>query len=119
MAIMTTSAQVVRDRNRRIQETVPGIRKPMQAIPDEELIANLVRYGQPRWAAEEVKTNPQVRFAATQFFCDCLDANEGDKRARMQVDFIREQWVALRKEELLADDLGRTHGDIIDARTLL
>jgi hypothetical protein len=116
---VSTPEQVLRRRNERMQATQPGIRKQMRSIPDAELIACLVANGQPRYAAEEVRTNPQVRFSATMFFCDVLDAAQGDKRAKQQVDFIREQWSRMRKEELITDDPTRGHTDLIDPRTLL
>lgn len=107
------------DRNRELMRNSDGL-PPLRAIPDDELIANLVVYGQPRWAAEELRGNPQLRLAATQFLFDCEDAARGDKAAKQKVDFLREQWVRARQAELISDDPRRFFDDVIvDPRDLL
>lgn len=105
--------------NRRQAGAAPGL-PPMRAIPDEELIANLVANGNPRWSAEQIRDNPQLRFAATKFLFDCEDAARGDRAAKARVDMVKSMWVRLRVEELLADDPTRMFTDhILDPKDLL
>lgn len=110
---------VIGRRNREIMKNEPGL-PPMRAVPDDELVANLVAHGQPRWAANELRNNPQLRLAATRFLFDVEDASRGDREARQRVDFLREQWVRARQAELVADDPTRMLTDhIVDPRKLL
>ena len=111
-------ADVVRLRNRHHQEGA-GIKTPIATVPDTELVACLVEHGQPRWAAEELKVNPQLRLAALRFWCDVGDAREGDPAAKERVDYMRECWSKMRAEELIADDPARQHTDLIDPKELL
>lgn len=98
-----------------------GIPYELKAVPDAEIIANLVRYGQPRHSAQDVSKDPtgQARLLGLRFLFDCEDAAQGDKDAANRVDALRYMWAQLRKEELIADDPLRVHGDIIDPRILL
>lgn len=89
------------------------------AVPDEELIACLVAHGQPRHAAQEVRTNPQCRLAALRFWVDVGDAGKGDKAARERVDYCRQAWSVMRAQELIADDPRRAHGLLVDPADLL
>lgn len=92
----------------------------MAGLPDDELIDCLVRNGQPRWSAEQLRSNPPLRLAATAFFFDDEAATKGDLAAKQKVDFLREMWVKLRKEELVADDPNRMFTDhILDPKKLL
>ena len=110
---------VIEERNRRIREQHDGLPR-MRAVPDDELIANLVVYGQPRWSAEQLRDNPQLRLAATLFLFDCEDAARGDRQAKQKVDILREQWVRGRQAELISDDPRRLFDDVIvDPRDLL
>jgi hypothetical protein len=116
---LLTPADAVRLRNRRHQEGA-GIKTPIAAVPDEELIAELVAHGQPRHAAEELRSNPQLRLAALRFWVDVGDAANGDPAARDRVDYMRECWSKMRAEELIADDPHRTHGgELVDPKELL
>ena len=81
----------------------PTIPHELPAVPDSLLIATLVAHGQPRWAAEEVRRHPGVRFTAVKFWCDVQDAAEGDKAAQERVDYCREAWEKLRRESLISD----------------
>lgn len=92
----------------------------MKHLPDDELIACLVRNGQPLWSAEQLKDNPPLRLAATAFFFDDEAARHGDLAAKQKVDFLREMWVRLRQEELVSDDPSRMYTDhILDPKELL
>jgi len=105
-------------RNQRLINQSPGI-PANNAYTDNELIANLVAHGNPRWSAEQLRNNPPLRLIATKFFIDCEDAARGDREAKQRVDFIRAQWEAARREELIADDPTRQYQHIVDPRTLL
>jgi len=97
----------------------PGIPTEVEWYPDAVLIDTLVKHGQPRWAANEVRTNPMVRLAAIKFQLDVDDSNEGDKEARQRIEFMQAQWAALRREELLSDQPDRMFTDVLDPRTLI
>jgi hypothetical protein len=111
-------ADAVRLRNRHHQEG-QGITTPLTAVPDAELIACLVEHGQPRHAAQELARNPQLRLAALRFWVDVGDARKGDSEAKERVDYMRECWTRMRAEELISDDPGRQHTDLIDPGELL
>lgn len=98
-----------------------GIPFELKAVPDAEIIANLVRYGQPRHAAQDVTKDPtgQARMLGLRFLFDCEAAAAGDKAAKERVDALRFMWQQLRKEELIADNPLRQHNEIIDPRILL
>lgn len=98
-----------------------GIPFEIKAVPDAEIIRNLVSYGQPLHAAQDVTKDPtgQARLLGMRFLFDCEDAARGDKEARQRVDALRYMWAQLRKEELIADDPTRQHNEIIDPRILL
>lgn len=113
-----TPADTIRLRNQRHQAG-HGIPVPIAEIPDEELIANLVEHGQPRWSAQELKVNPQLRLAALRFWVDVGDARAGDAAAKDRVDYMRECWSRMRAEELISDDPTRQHSELIDPRELL
>ncbi|HEX6461114.1 MAG TPA: hypothetical protein VF032_19515 [Thermoleophilaceae bacterium] len=113
-----TPADAIRLRNQHRQAGA-GIRTPLAAVPDEELIANLIAHGQPRHAAEELRVNPQLRLAALRFWVDVGDAGKGDPAARERVDYMRECWTRMRAEELISDDPRRQHTDLIDPKELL
>lgn len=113
-----TPADAVRLRNRHHQDGA-GIKTPLAAVTDEELIAELVAHGQPRHAAEELRTNPQLRLAALRFWVDVGDAGKGNPAARERVDYMRECWSKMRAEELIGDDPARTHGELVDPKELL
>jgi hypothetical protein len=108
----------VRLRNRQHQAGA-GIRTPLAAVTDDELVAELVAHGQPRHAANELRSNPQLRLAALRFWVDVGDARKGDRAARERVDYMRECWARMRAEELIGDDPRRVHGDVIDPKELL
>lgn len=115
---MLSPADHVRARNRHRQAGA-GITTPILAVPDEELIATLVAHGQPRYAAEQVKTDPQLRLAALRFWVDVGDAGRGDKQAKERVDYIRASWSAMRRDEIISDDPRRDPAHIIDPADLL
>lgn len=115
---MLNPANAIRLRNRQHQAGA-GIPTPLTSIPDEELIATLVEHGQPRWAAEQIKRNPEHRLAALRFWVDVGDARHGDPDARARVDYMRECWIRMRAEELITDDPARGHTDVIDPAELL
>lgn len=115
---MPEPLEVVVRRTRRQQEA-GGIRTPIASVPDAELIACLVEHGQPRWSAEELKRNPQLRLAALRFWVDVGDAQKGDPAARERVDYMRACWARMRAEELISDDPRRSHGELIDPAELL
>lgn len=115
---MLSAADQIRLRNQKRQAGA-GIKTPLAAVPDEELIACLVEHGQPRHAAAELKRNPQLRLAALRFWVDVGDARKGDKAARERVDYVRESWARMRTEELISDDPRRGHGQLIDPADLL
>lgn len=96
-----------------------GIPIPMPALPDSELIATLVGLGQPRWAAEEIRRNPQLRLAAARLWVDVGDAAKGDPRARERVDYCRKAWSEMRRQEILSDDPRRGHTEVMDPKLLL
>jgi hypothetical protein len=98
-----------------------GIRAPMAALPDDELIACLVEHGQPRWSAELLRKDPALRLAAARFWVDVGDARKGDVRAKERVELVRESWARMRAAELIADDPTRGHArdTIIDPAELL
>lgn len=108
----------IRLRNRQHQAGA-GIATPIAAVPDDELVAELVAHGQPAHAANELRTNPQLRLAALRFWVDVGDARQGDRAAKERVDYMRECWSKMRAEELIADDPTRTHGDVFDPKGLL
>lgn len=111
--------QVKSQQVREQQQRLGGIPSEIKDLPDMLLIKTLVAHGQPEWSARELTSNPQLRFAAVQFFFDVEDASKGDKVAKQRVDFLREQWSKLRKEEIIADDPNRMYGDMIDPKELL
>lgn len=113
-----TPIDAVRLRNRQHQAGA-GIPTPIAAIPDEELIATLVEHGQPRWAAAELKRNPQLRLAALRFWVDVGDARRGDAIAKERVDYMRECWSKMRAEEILSDDPRRGFTEVFDPKELL
>lgn len=115
---VATPADVVRERNRRFQDTQPGI-GPVRSIPDRELVATLVAYGQPKHAAMEAIGNPQLRLAALRFWADVQDAGAGDQAARNRVDALRYQWSRMRQEEWISDDPRRGYGAEADPKVLL
>jgi|SRR5215472_12046730 len=116
---MSNPFQSTLDRNRRLMENSPGIPRN-NAYTDDYLISTLVSHGNPRWSAEQLRNNPNLRLVATQFAIDVEDASRGDRSAKQRVDYITSQWNAARREELLADDPSRMHTDhIIDPSTLL
>lgn len=108
----------VRLRNARHQAG-NGIPTPIASIPDRELIATLVAHGQPRWAAQELTRNPQLRLAAVRFWVDIGDAGRGDPAAKDRVDYMRACWVRMRAEEILSDDPRRGHTEVFDPKELL
>lgn len=112
--------QAARRNRAAIAQQNQGIPFELAAVPDAELIANLVRYGQPRHAAQDVvnDVSGQCRLMALRFLFDCEDAATNPE-ARQRVDALRYMWSQLRKEELIADDPRRVHGEIIDPRILL
>lgn len=107
-----------REAQMRSDPNAPRVGK-IASITDDELIATLVAGGQAKWAAEEIRGNPMLRFCALRYWCDVQDAGEGDKEAKMRVDYMREQWLRMRKEELLSDDPKRMHTELVDPRVLL
>lgn len=118
---MLTPADAIRLRNQH-QQAGAGIATPIASVPDAELINELVAHGQPRWAAEELRHNPQLRLAALRFWVDVGDAQRGDKAARERVEYMRECWHAMRAEELISDDPRRGHqgeAALIDPADLL
>jgi hypothetical protein len=117
---MLSPADQIRLRNQQRQAGA-GIPAPIAAIPDEELIACLVEHGEPRHAAAEVKTNPQLRLAALRFWVDVGDARKGDKAARERVDYCRECWTRMRADELITDNPRHGHANhqLIDPADLL
>jgi hypothetical protein len=115
---MLSPADQIRLRNRHRQAGA-GIATPVAAVPDAELVACLVEHGQPRHAALELTTNPQLRLAALRFWVDVGDARAGDKAARERVDYCRECWARQRADELIADDPRRGHAHLVDPADLL
>jgi hypothetical protein len=111
-------ADLIRLRNRHHQAG-RGIKTPIAAVPDEELIANLVEHGQPRHAAQELKRNPQLRLAALRFWVDVGDARRGDKAAKERVEYVRECWQQQRAQELISDDPRAGHAHLVDPADLL
>jgi hypothetical protein len=111
-------ADQIRLRNQQRQAGA-GIPTPIAAVPDEELIGCLIEHGQPAHSAREVKRNPQLRLAALRFWVDVGDARKGDKAAKERVDYCRESWSAMRREELISDDPRRDAAHIIDPADLL
>ena len=109
---------LIRLRNRKFQEG-NGIKTPLAAVPDSELISCLVSLGQPLWSAVELRKNPQLRLAALRLWVDVGDAGKGDPAARERVDYIRQCFSQMRKEEILADDPARVTGDAFDPKVLL
>lgn len=112
-----TPADSLRLRNQHHQAGA-GIPAPIASVPDGELIATLVAHGQPRWAAAELRRNPQLRLAAVRFWVDVGDAAH-DPAARERVDYMRECWSRLRAEEILCDDPRRGHTEVFDPKQLL
>jgi hypothetical protein len=98
-----------------------GIREPLAAVPDAELIATLVAHGQPRWSAELLMRDPALRLAAVRFWVDVGDAGRGDKQAKERVDMIRESFARLRELEQVSDDplAGHARSHMVDPADLL
>lgn len=117
MSILTPT-DAIRLRNQH-QQTGAGIPTPLTSIPDDELIGTLVEHGQPRWAAQELKRNPQLRLAALRFWVDVGDARVGDSEAKERVDYMRQCWSVMRAEELISDDPTRGHTEVFDPKELL
>jgi hypothetical protein len=115
---MLSPADLIRLRNQQRQAGA-GIPTPIASIPDDELIACLVEHGQPRHAAVEVRTNPQLRLAALRFWVDVGDARKGDKAAKERVDYCRECWSRMRVDELIADHPQGSQSHIVDPADLL
>lgn len=111
-------ADAVRLRNRHHQAGA-GIATPLLEVPDEELIQNLVALGQPRWSAEELKHNPQLRLSALRCWVDVGDAGRGDPEAKERVDYLRECFSKMRAEEIISDDPRRGHTEVFDPKELL
>jgi hypothetical protein len=106
----------LRDRQRQAGAGIPA---PLAAVPDAELIANLVEHGQPRWSAQALTNDPQLRLAALRFWVDVGDARKGDTAAKERVDYVRECWQQMRAQELISDTPGRGHQHLIDPADLL
>ena len=113
-----TPEDAIRLRNRHHQAGA-GIATPLAEVTDEELVQNLVALGQPRWSAEELKTNPQLRLAALRCWVDVGDAGRGDAGARERVDYLRECFSRLRAEEIISDDPKRGYTEVFDPKELL
>ena len=95
---------VIRARNR-ANAARQGV-GPLAAVTDDELIETMVAHGQPRWSAQEIRHNPQLRLAALRFWADVQDAAEGDGEAQLRVDYLRETWVRFRAADVVADRPG-------------
>lgn len=117
---MLSAADQVRLRNDQ-RGSGEGIKTPLAAVPDAELIANLVAHGQPRWSAELVRKDPMLRLAALRFWVDVGDAGKGDSAAKERVDYVRACWSRMRAEELISDDPrgGHAREHLIDPADLL
>lgn len=115
---MLSPADQIRRRDRHRQQGA-GIPAPLAAVPDDELISCLVAHGQPRWSAELVRRDPQLRLSALRFWVDVGDAGRGDAQARERVDYMRACWSAMRREEIISDDPRRDPAHIIDPADLL
>lgn len=113
-----TPADQVRLRQTRRQAGA-GIPVPSVIVPDEELINTLVALGQPRHDALELRHNPQLRLAAMRLWVDVGDAGRGDPAAKDRVDYVRATFAAMRHEELISDEPGRNHGELVDPHDLL
>ena len=107
----------VQGRNRAAQQQ-NGIGES-KIVPDRELVATLVEYGQPMWSATGLAGNPSLRAAAMRFWLDVQDANEGNTDARMRIDYVRASWGAMRKAGMVHDLPGMVSGDILDPKDLL
>lgn len=118
--IILNNPLIVKDQQIRQQQIAQGgISREIKDLPDAVLVDILVLYGQPRWSAQELRTNPQARALAVKFWCDVQDAREGDREAKMRVDLCREMWANLRKEELITDNPNRMHTELINPLELL
>lgn len=117
MTAILTPADAIRLRNQQHQQGA-GI-DPIGSVPDRELIHTLVAHGQPEWSARELTRNPALRLAALRFWCDVQDSAEGDLVARQRIDYMRECWTRMRKEELISDDPRRGYTEVFDPKELL
>jgi len=97
----------------------PTISRELEALPDARLIATLVALGAPRWYAEQLRTQPSLRFNAVAVWCLVQDAAEGRvvvhangerTTARELVDGIRQQYQEMRILELISDQPEATIG---------
>lgn len=87
---------------------MPGIERELAWPNDRLLISTLVAHGQPQWSAEQIRFHPPARFAALKFWLDVQDSAEGDAEAKARVDYCREMWQVMRKEEVISDVPNRT-----------
>lgn len=98
----------------------PAIPREVPAAPDDLLISVLMQLGCPRWAAEQTRTHPGMRFAAMTVYMLWLDAQEGRMvqnartgemtSARDLIDGIREQYAQARRDEAISDRPDHTVG---------
>lgn len=79
--------------------SLPGTKITVPNMPDEWLIDNLVRFGQPRRIANMLKTSPQLKLLATVFYFDVVEMENGDPEAKLRVDLFRHSQQQLREQE--------------------
>lgn len=83
---------------------IPWIPHELKHVPDQLLIATQVAIGMPRQAAEQVRYHGGARGLALKLWCDVQDAAAGDTAAKQRVDYYRESFTQLRRQEAIADD---------------
>lgn len=82
--------------------TVQGI--PSLPYPNDNLLAaTMMNLGMPRFAAEQVRYNPQLRLKFVRLWCAVQLAAEGNPAAKERVDVARAHFAEARRLELVAD----------------
>lgn len=77
---------------------------PMRDVPDGELVKTLIGLGMPAGPARTQISNPSMRLVALRVWCDVHDAGRGDKQAKQRIDYIREGFSVLRREDLIREE---------------
>lgn len=89
---------------------MPARYTEFETVPDDLLIATAVALGMPRFAAEQCRVQPTLRWSLAVVWADVQDADEGDRLAKEKVDYYRAMWAEMRRMELIADKPDHTIG---------
>lgn len=87
-----------------------GVRKVEDMPSTERMIATVVEWGMPLWAADQARYSPYRLYDLWTAYAVVTLAGEGDVDAKQRLDLMRGKWEEMRRVELISDQPEKTIG---------